>query len=231
MSDSFHNRNPPGQLPNLNFPNTTKPPSIPNQHKRFQTPTPKTTMPPRIHLLRHAQGQHQLEPTSQNSLLHDPPLTPHGRLQSKSFASTFPLETYPIDLICASPLRRTIQTAQICFPSSPRPIILLPDAQEASDLPSDTGSEWGVLEGEFGDAVDGGLVGEGWNSKKGEYASDVASLEARARRLRGWLRGREEREVAVVGHGLFWHFLVGEVDAEGRQLSMFPPVSFLFSFD
>ncbi|KAM0715914.1 hypothetical protein Q7P37_008428 [Cladosporium fusiforme] len=147
-------------------------------------------MPPRIHLIRHAQGHHQLEPTTKNALLPDPSLTPRGISQCKSFAETFPLERFPIDLVCASPLRRTIQTAIQSFPASPKPIVLLPYAQEASDLPSDTGSDRKVLEGEFGDVIDAGMLEEDWNGNRGVYAPDVASLKERARRLRCWLRER-----------------------------------------
>jgi broad specificity phosphatase PhoE len=40
-----------------------------------------------------------------------------------------------------------------------------------------------------------------WNSKKGFYAYDVASLQARARWCRQWLRDRPEQEIVVVAHG------------------------------
>jgi hypothetical protein len=40
-----------------------------------------------------------------------------------------------------------------------------------------------------------------WTSKKGFYAPDVPSLQARARWNRRWLRERPEKEIVVVAHG------------------------------
>jgi hypothetical protein len=40
--------------------------------------------------------------------------------------------------------------------------VLLPYAQEATDLPSDTGSDRTVIEQKFGKLVDATLVEEGW---------------------------------------------------------------------
>ena len=203
-------------------------------------------MPPlRIHLLRHGQGAHQLPPTEKNQYLPDPALTEEGIAACKAFRQNHPASTLNPDLICASPLRRTIQTARYCFGDrfdsngdgrdggKTERILLLPYAQEATDLPSDTGSEQAVLEGEFGSLVDCGLlVGEdgegGWRSSSGVYAPTHEALRARAKGLREWLAGREEGEVVVVGHGQFWHWVTGEVDGEGRQTSEFCAFPFIF---
>jgi hypothetical protein len=189
-------------------------------------------MPPtRIHLIRHGQGHHQLPPTEKNQYLPDPVLTQEGISACQAFRKNHPASVLNPDLICASPLTRTIQTAKYCFSdrfeSGKEQILLIPYAQEATDLPSDTGSDRKVLEGEFGALIDCGLlVGEeseedGWRSSKGIYAPSHEALRARAKALRGWLAGREEKEVVVVGHGQFWHWLTGEVDAEGKQTSEF----------
>jgi broad specificity phosphatase PhoE len=180
-------------------------------------------MAPRIHLLRHGQGYHQLEPTSQNQYLPDPLLTDEGIAKCKDFAKNFPKSIRP-NLICSSPLRRSIQTAQFCFAENLKqapPIVLLPYAQEATDLPSDTGSDRAVLEQQFGELVDASMVEEGWNSNTGIYAPTAEALKERAGKLRAWLRARTEAEVVVVGHGNFWHHLTGEVDEEGNQTSKF----------
>lgn len=69
------------------------------------------------------------------------------------------------------------------------------------------------------------LVGEegekGWRSSQGIYAPSKEALRARAKGLREWLAGRSERDIVVVGHGQFWHWVTGEVDAEGKQTSEF----------
>jgi broad specificity phosphatase PhoE len=141
----------------------------------------------------------------------------------KDFANHFPKSIH-LDLICASPLRRTIQTTQYCFAENLKqtpPILLLPYAQEATDLPSDTGSDRKVVEQEFGELVDASMVEEGWTSNTGIYAPTPEALKERAGELKNWLRARTEAEVAVVGHGNFWHYVTGEVDEEGNQTSKF----------
>lgn len=176
-------------------------------------------MAPRVYLIRHGQGCHQLEPTSQNQYLPDPALTEEGIARCKYFAKHFP-ESANLDLICASPLQRTIQTAKYTFAERLEkiaPIVLLPYAQEATDLPSDTGSDRAVIEERFGKLVDASLVEEGWNSNTGIYAPTPQALKERAAKLKAWLRARPEKEVVVVGHGNFWHYLTGEVDENGKQ--------------
>lgn len=73
----------------------------------------------------------------------------------------------------ASPLRRTIRTALLSFEPvfeahKDFKLVLLPEAQETSDVPCDTGSDPAVLQTDFvdrGQPVDLSLVHEGWNSK------------------------------------------------------------------
>ena len=96
-------------------------------------------------------------------------------------------------------------------------LLLIPLAQENTDLPCDTGSNPAALMQEFGNFVDASMVEEGWNSKTGIYASTPAALEERARQFRAWLKQRPEQDVAVVGHGVFWHYVTGSVDASGNQ--------------
>ena len=87
-------------------------------------------------------------------------------------------------------------------------VIALPEIQETSDLPCDTGSDIAILRDEFKDKpVDLGLVEKGWDSKKGRWAASSTAIEKRAREARVWLRGREEEDIVVVTHGGFLHFL------------------------
>lgn len=51
----------------------------------------------------------------------------------------------------------------------------------------------------------------------GEYASEPKALIARAAKLRRWIKARPEKEVALVAHGFFNHFLTGDVDGNGEQ--------------
>lgn len=93
----------------------------------------------------------------------------------------------------------------------------MPWAEEASDAPADTGSRICTLRAEFGDRVDFDHVAYGWFEHAGEFSIEPAALRARAAKLRRWIRARPEREVVLVAHGNFNHYLTGDVNAEGEQ--------------
>lgn len=105
-----------------------------------------------------------------NHVIPDPVLTDLGHEQCRKLRDDFPYHAQ-IDLITASPLRRTIYTAlesfEPVFQAHPNTqLIALPDAQETSDVPCDTGSDPEVLRKEFaGTNVNIDLVQDGWNNK------------------------------------------------------------------
>jgi len=173
-----------------------------------------------VHIVRHAQGFHQLPLENPNTMLRDPDLTPGGIKACHDFALKFPFHER-IQLLCASPLRRALQTTMYAFePVTQRgmKITALPDAQEGTNAPSDTGSPVEVLAAEFGDKVDLVNVHGPWYVKEGRYAFDMKSLHTRAESLREWLYERKEGEIALVTHGYFAHYLTGNIDAQGNQL-------------
>ena len=87
-------------------------------------------------------------------------------------------------------------------------VVALPEAQETNAVPCDTGTDPEVLKAEFKDRpVDFDLVRDGWNSKVGKWAQDADSLRARAKEVRQWLKARPEKEVVLVTHGGFLHYL------------------------
>lgn len=164
-----------------------------------------TRQPQTIYIIRHAQGTNNLEPQEEHIGTRDPGLTDEGISNSKARREELP-DQQSIELICASPLRRTIQTAesmlQPCLQRGLR-ITALPDLQESWDGPSDTGSELKSVKAEFGhELVDWQFVKDGWEVKEGEHAQNPTSLKGRALRLREWLKNRDERNIVVVGHGM-----------------------------
>jgi broad specificity phosphatase PhoE len=161
-------------------------------------------MAPTIHCVRHAQGYHNL--SIANHQLHDPLLTPYGEEQCRNLGKTFPYNK-SVELVVASPIRRTIYTALIAFETVLREknmkIIALPELQETSDLPCDTGSSVEELLKEFeGKPVDLSLVTAGWNNKRMRWAATATAIEKRGRDARQWLFARPEKEIAMVSHGL-----------------------------
>lgn len=188
-------------------------------------------MPITIHLVRHAQGFHNL--TFINQQIPDPYLTPLGHEQCAQLCATFPHHDRLTHLV-ASPLRRTLVTCYESFQpaatgkfgGSPKKVLAQPLLQEVSHFPCDTGSEPEVLRAEYGAWADFDLVGKGWNDKTSpgsKWAPSVEALEERAREARVWVRelarksGTGDAEIAVVTHGGFLHFLTADWD--GMDLS------------
>ncbi|QIW99776.1 hypothetical protein AMS68_005294 [Peltaster fructicola] len=174
-------------------------------------------MAPILHILRHGQGFHSI--TENGHMLRDPELTPKGREQCAARCASFDRHD-KVELLLASPLRRALQTCQLCFePCVERglKIVALPYAEEASDDPSDTGSDQAVLHKEFPNQVDFDHVSEGWYIHDGDYAITPKALHARATKLRRWIRDRPEKEVVLVAHGFFNHYITSDVDENGVQ--------------
>ncbi|OAA78971.1 phosphoglycerate mutase family protein [Akanthomyces lecanii RCEF 1005] len=186
-------------------------------------------MTPTIHLVRHAQGYHNLSVA--NETMRDPDLTPLGEQQCRDLRAAFPHHARLAHLV-ASPMRRTLYTCILAFgdgPAAPYPVAALDTLQELSDLPSDTGSSVAALADEFGAAkVDLSRVRDGlWTDKMGDtpFEPTKEKIEARAREARRTLREMvgldSDAHVVVVTHGAFLHFLTDEFQdiADGNATS------------
>lgn len=157
--------------------------------------------------------------------MQDPLLTPFGEEQCATLRETFPHHD-KISLLISSPLRRTIYTTFLAFPSAlanghcQSNIIALPEIQETSDFPCDVGSDLSRLRKEMREnevPVDLGLVQEGWNVKTldNKWSPSSEALAKRATEARTYIRdkvvqlqkdGEENPEIVVVTHGGFLHY-------------------------
>lgn len=179
-------------------------------------------MAPRaVHFIRHTQGYHNID---DDQTIPDPDLTPKGREQCKHLSAVFPYFD-SIDLVCASPIRRAIQTASISMnpylQSGKNKILALPLSQEAPAEPANTPSSIKRLQQEYDDIVNFERCYElsDYDSKSGTFAPDNKSLESRAVALRNFLRDRKEEEIVVVSHGQFLHYVSRDVDDDGKQIN------------
>lgn len=125
----------------------------------------------------------------------------------------------------ASPLRRTLYTCLLSFPDAVArglTVLAVPELQETSSKPCDTGFSSSKLQAEFGEGqyagvVDLSRVEEGWNSKTGRWGPTNDAIAARARDARLILReiaqeNDEDKEIIVVTHGAFLHFFTENWD-------------------
>lgn len=182
-------------------------------------------MAPTVHLIRHGEGYHNIPPESLHKDIHDADLTPAGAAACRAFAAALPTQLQHVELVCASPLKRALNTALLALSpllGSGRQLLALPDAQEANSDPSNTGSPLADLQAisEFQGRVDWTLVEAApyWYRNVGVYDDRRGTVEERARRLRRWLKARPEKEIVVVGHGMFWHFVTGNIEGtEGHE--------------
>lgn len=162
------------------------------------------------------QAKSNVDPAARHSL--DPGLTSEGIKQAHDLGLTFPFHDR-IETVFASPLQRALHTALIAFGGKidvSNKIIALPSAQETSHAPCDTGHDVEVLEKLFPSTkIDYRYLSQDWNSKTGPWSQDDSAVKKRATGLRDFLAARPEREVVLITHGFFLHFLT-EVRAPCR---------------
>ncbi|KAK6435016.1 hypothetical protein LTR95_008799 [Oleoguttula sp. CCFEE 5521] len=177
-------------------------------------------MPPILHLVRHAEGWHNIADHGED--IHDPFLTPHGEEQCKNLREGFPYHD-DIELLLASPMKRTIQTCRLAFKpvvDRGQQILLMPLAQESSRTQMDTGSTIGQIEEAFGDLVDihrAAEVHPHWTKNVGRFGPDAEAQIGRARELRQFIRARPEKHVVLVSHGAFAHAITGNFTKDGKE--------------
>jgi broad specificity phosphatase PhoE len=172
-------------------------------------------MAPTIHLVRHAQGVHNL--SVENEVIRDPDLTELGVEQCRVLRDSF-VHHPQVTRLIASPLRRTLYTCINGFGSDARyPVTALDLLQEVSDAPCDTGSDPSKLQEEFGSKVELRGVGEGWYNKGADskFEPTVEKLTARAKEARNVLRdlagdAEGDAHIVAVTHGGFLHFLTDD---------------------
>jgi len=193
-------------------------------------------MPTYVHLVRHAQGFHNL--SAVNHQIPDPDLTPLGKSQCEELCKKFPYHDQITHLV-ASPMRRTLYTCLLSFEpavKAGKKVIALQEIQEVSCLPCDTGSSTEKLAAEFdASQTDLSLIQPGWNDKgrNGPWAPDMHKLEARAKKARNFFRtlGSQVKDgdahIVAVTHGGFLHFLTQDWDGmdieKGRSRNRGPP--------
>ena len=144
---------------------------------------------------------------AENTKIHDPDLTPLGKQQCAELQKKFP-HHHGVDLIVSSPIRRTLYTALLSFEDDIQKkqltIIALPELQETSDLPCDTGSSVSQLANEFaGKSIDFTHVQPEWTVKTGKWSPEKEAIKKRAQEAREWLAKRPEKEIVVVTHGSY----------------------------
>jgi len=155
--------------------------------------------------IRHGQGEHTLN-IPQSLHIDDPPLTSSGITQAKGLAEEFPLTED--DILIVSPLRRTLQTAELWSKGveckkvatplvSPR---LFPQISKAKTLPCDQLLEKRKIQREFPNFY----FDEGEPNNK-LWANGINVLPEKefreiAKNFINWCRQQDKERIFVVSH-------------------------------
>ncbi|KAL2822255.1 histidine phosphatase superfamily [Aspergillus cavernicola] len=146
--------------------------------------------------------------------LRNPLLTETGKAQCQELQEKFPF-LRDVEVILASPLRRTIQTAAFVFAPELKerqiPVVLVPNAQEISRLTCDLGYDADVTKAEAPSLI--GDAAPSWNSTNldmtlvdGDLHPHLECVKRRAAEMRNWIYNRSEKHIALVTHGGFLHY-------------------------
>lgn len=171
-------------------------------------------MPPTLVLIRHAEALHN---RTGDGSIRDPKLTPLGIRQSEALRQSL-IQNLPkdidVELIVASPMRRTLETTMIALDWLVEKGIRVKvdaDWQEIYDKPCDTGSPLPDLKRPF-PAFDFSTLDPVYPDKSSpqgkRYAHNKSAVLARAQIALDKLYHRPEQLIVVVSHSAFMRLAV-----------------------
>lgn len=168
----------------------------------------------KIDLIRHGQStfNEAYEATGVDPLHFDARLTALGRRQVADAREGLMSRSY--DLIVTSPLTRALETTLGIFGGRGIPIIVEPLHRECLESSCDVGRPPADLLAEFPGLAFDHLPDVWWHDSDERdprgFAVETRDLVAtRASEFKGWLAGRSEGSIVVVGHGTFFFHMIG----------------------
>ena len=183
-----------------------------------------------IHLVRHAQGTHNVENDYKAAEHTDAPLTKLGIKQCLTFSNEIARNLNNIECIITSPMTRAIQTAQYCFDKQINkdqvPFIASEEWRETVNYLCDMRRETSYLREEF-PKVDfeqlkyetdpiwcyyQAIHGSQDDFDKLRELADLNSLKVRCRAALDFIVKRKETEIAVVSHSALFYHLFNSFD-------------------
>ena len=211
----------------------TKMPSSSSSPRSFFRHEQQSTTSKVVHLVRHAEGTHNLDESESKLPMHfDAPLTPGGVGQCRALAErTISLD---VDAVLVSPMTRCLETARLSFPhlyyhlddddggrrpnGDVVPFVAHEEWRETVNYLCDSRRTKSSLRGLYPRVSFDDLVSECdpiWTRYEGIFgphdahtsrreSDDPTSLLDRARSAWGALLDRPERNLALVGHSAFF---------------------------
>jgi broad specificity phosphatase PhoE len=166
-----------------------------------------------IILIRHGQSTFTAhhEATGEDPGHFDTPLTDLGLAQAKEAGAV--LEQTELDLVISSPLTRAIQTGETMFAHRSLPFEITCRHREFLEASCDVGSPPARLKEKFPHLAFDHLSDPWWHhdptSSEPFTVEPRDIFERRVEEFEDWLRAHEARRIAVIGHGTFFHAMIG----------------------
>lgn len=196
-----------------------------------------------VHFVRHAQGHHNVSQAPIYQRPHDAYLTQQGVEQCAALqAATCELRP---ELVVASPLTRTVQTATLCFDpqraASGAPLLALEAVRETVNFLCDGRRPISTIRAEFDHVdfahctADEDAVWAKYEARHGSAtaytghreSADLPAVAARWQSAASWLAARPEREIVLVSHCAFLQAIFGTINGRDGK----PPPLFDFGGD
>ena len=161
-------------------------------------------------LIRHAEGEHNVKG---GSFSFDPPLTAKGRQQCRDARRELRKEG-ELDLICVSPLRRTLETADLCFKDERCDRVAVEMLRERTKGSCNWRRRVDEQQQDF-PGVNYRHIAPGLDPHLNRRDEPVEEVYDRSLEFLQWLADQPETRVAVVSHWqVLYHGLLPILDPE-----------------
>tara|TARA_B100000902_G_scaffold114997_1_gene115943 strand:+ start:3244 stop:3840 length:597 start_codon:yes stop_codon:yes gene_type:complete len=168
-----------------------------------------------LYLIRHGTALHNINYDTMGesafTTTRDTPLVETGISDAKLLNSTWKNKD-KIELILVSPLSRTLETANIIFDNNPAPIIALDCLKEhpQSHHICNKMTDKDCLIAKY-PRIDFSNISQedlDWSDKKLSSHMESVQIEKRVNALKEWLRNRDEKTIAIVGHNSYFNLIL-----------------------
>ena len=168
-----------------------------------------------VYLIRHGESEAnaaEFLDISSDTYIFDAELTTKGKMQAKTASNK--LNHIEFDLIVSSPLSRALQTYEIIFSKRDIELEINPLHREHVAHSCDIGKQPDELKKIFPNLNFGKLEKYWWNNgkkiqEKKIFIESIANLNLRVKKFKTFIENRNEKRIAVIGHGTFYSKIIG----------------------
>ena len=191
-----------------------------------------------LYLIRHGTSLHNLYYKKMGEMAYikfmDSPLMNEGVEEAKKLKKRW-TELNDIELVLTSPLSRTLSTTDIIFRNTRTPIIVLdelleyPQSYHRCNMRCAVGDLIKIYPKMNFDNIDNNIDFDFMDDKR-DNNEEIKYLEKRIHKLKDWIKGRKEKNIAIVGHSSYLNYMInGLVDNETNELKHCVPYKYVIN--